>query len=87
MTDAKRDNNSVTTLTAVSNVDGTTPVTLYADPTTHRLLVNQTSNMSNGAGAPSSTPSAIGQFYVDTSGKKFYVSTGTSSSADWTITN
>lgn len=38
MTDAKRDNNYVTTLIAVSSVDGVTPVTLYADPTTHRLL-------------------------------------------------
>lgn len=40
MADAKRDNNYVTTLIAVSNVDGTTPVTLYADPITHRLLVS-----------------------------------------------
>jgi len=38
--DAKRDSNRVTTLLGVSNVDGTTPVTLYADPTTHRLLVS-----------------------------------------------
>jgi len=42
MADAKRDNNSVPTLIAVSNADGTTPVTLYADPTTHRLLVSAT---------------------------------------------
>ena len=38
--EAKRDANRVTTLLGVSNVDGTTPVTLYADPTTHRLLVS-----------------------------------------------
>lgn len=42
MGEAQRDNNRVTTLVAVSNADGTTPVTLYADPTTHRLLVSAT---------------------------------------------
>lgn len=40
MADAKRDGNFVTTLLAVSSVDGVTPVTLYANPTTHRLLVD-----------------------------------------------
>jgi len=38
--DAKRDDNQVTTLLGVSNADGITPVTLYVDPTTHRLLVS-----------------------------------------------
>jgi len=42
MANAKRDDNYVPTLIAVSNADGTTPVTLYADPTTHRLLVSAT---------------------------------------------
>lgn len=40
MANASRDQNFVTTLLAVSNVDGTTPVAVYADPTTHRLLTN-----------------------------------------------
>ncbi len=40
MADASRDGNFVTTLLAVSSVDGVTPVTLYANPTTHRLLVD-----------------------------------------------
>lgn len=43
MADAKRDSNYVPTLIAVSNVDGITPVTLYADPVTHRLLVSAVS--------------------------------------------
>lgn len=43
MNDAKRDNNYIPTLLAVSNVDGLTPVVLYADPTTHRLLVSMSS--------------------------------------------
>jgi len=38
--DAQRDDNGVTTLIAVSSADGTSPVTLYANPTTHRLLVS-----------------------------------------------
>lgn len=40
MADAKRDTNSVPTLLGVSNADGITPVVLWADPTTHRLLVS-----------------------------------------------
>jgi len=40
MAEAKRDNNQVTTLLAVSNADGITPVVLWADPSTHRLLVS-----------------------------------------------
>ena len=40
MANAYRDENSVPTLIASSNVDGKTPVRLYADPTTHRLLVD-----------------------------------------------
>lgn len=40
MSTASRDSNFVTTLLAVSSVDGVTPVTLYANPTTHRLLVD-----------------------------------------------
>ena len=39
---APRDSNYVTTLLAASNVDGVTPVVLWADPTTHRLLVMNT---------------------------------------------
>lgn len=56
MGDAKRDNNYIPTLLAVSNVDGITPVVLYADPTTHRLLVS----ISGGVTGPaSSTDNAI----------------------------
>jgi len=42
---------------------------------------------SSGIVPPVSTPVYIGQFYVDTSAKKLYFATGTSSSADWTIAN
>lgn len=40
MANAYRDQNSVPTLIASSNVDGSTPVRIYADPVTHRLLVD-----------------------------------------------
>lgn len=43
MANAKRDENSVPTLIAVSSVDGVTPVLVYANPTTHRLLVDSAS--------------------------------------------
>lgn len=36
---AKRDQNYVTTLIGVSSVDGVTPVTVWVDPVTHRLLI------------------------------------------------
>ena len=44
-------------------------------------------NIESGTSAPSSTPSKVGDMYVDTSAKKLYIATGTSSSSDWTITN
>lgn len=40
---AERDQNSVPTLLAVASDDGVTPIRLYADPTTHRLLVDGSS--------------------------------------------
>ena len=42
MAEAKRDNNHIPSLLAVSNSDSTTPVVVEADPTTKRLLVNST---------------------------------------------
>lgn len=40
MGEAKRDANYVPTLIGVSSSDGTTPITIYVDPTTHRMLVD-----------------------------------------------
>jgi len=51
---------------------------------------NQTGTFSivtSGSGAPGTTPAALGQIYVDTSGLKAYISCGTSSSSDWKIMN
>ena len=43
MANAKRDQNHVPTLIGVSNVDGVTPVLIYVDPVTHRVLVDSAS--------------------------------------------
>lgn len=40
MANAPRDNNRVPTLLGTSSTDGTTPIPIYADPTTHRLKVD-----------------------------------------------
>lgn len=40
MAQAPRDGNFVPTLLGASSTDGRTPVVVYADPTTHRLLVD-----------------------------------------------
>jgi hypothetical protein len=40
MANAKHDENSIATLIAVSSADNSTPVRLWADPVTHRLLVD-----------------------------------------------
>jgi len=70
--DASRDQNFVTTLLAVSSVDGVTPVTLYANPTTHRLLVDL-----SGAGSGSVTDVSV----VSTNGFAGSVATSTTTPA------
>jgi len=40
-----------------------------------------------GTAAPATTPSFVGDYFVDTVNKKLYVATGTVNSADWTILN
>lgn len=82
MENAARDENSVATLLAASSADGKSPVRVYADPTTHRLLV-QLAAGSTGTGAPAATPTYIGQVYVDTAGPDIYMAIGTASNADW----
>lgn len=43
--------------------------------------------ITSGSGAPGTTPAFVGYIYIDTSGAKVYISTGTASSADWSILN
>lgn len=48
MGDAKRDANQITTLIGVSSADGITPVTIYVDPVTHRVLTSSVGAASPG---------------------------------------
>lgn len=43
--------------------------------------------ISSGTAAPATTPTKVGDIYVDTTNKKLYFATGIASSADWTIAN
>lgn len=43
MGNAKFDDNNIPTWIGVSSADGTTPVTIYVDPTTHRVLTSSSS--------------------------------------------
>lgn len=51
------------------------------------LFGKNVANVSSGSSAPTSTPSKIGDIYVDTTNKKFYKAAGTSSGADWVLQN
>lgn len=69
MGEARRDQNHVTTLLAVSSVDGETPVPLWADPITHRLLVEGSGGSGDvtiGNPVVGGTPTDI--LFVDDSG-------------------
>lgn len=84
---ASRDQNDVPTLLGVSSVSGNSPVTVYANPSTHRLLVDTSGSVTSGTSTPGTTPASLGLIYIKTDTSKVYISTGTSSSADWTIVN
>lgn len=64
MDNASRDQNFVPTLIAVSNVDGVTPVVVYADPVTHRLLTSPTGGAGSGdvVGPAGATDNAIARY-------------------------
>jgi hypothetical protein len=50
-------------------------------------LKTSSPEISSGIVAPTSTPTKVGDIYIDTVAKKMYSATGISSSADWTILN
>jgi hypothetical protein len=83
MANAKLDENSRPTLTALSSAGDGSIVDLYADPVLHRLLVE--TPVLTGSGAPSSTPTVIGEIYIDISTPHAYISTGTTNSSNWLI--
>jgi len=62
MADAPRDANNVPVLLGVSSSDGTTPTTVYVNPSTHRLLVSSSGGSGDVVGPASSTDNAIVRF-------------------------
>ena len=70
-----------------ATADGTVDASLQAIVAGTQYGRGQITQFSSGTTAPSSTPVSVGQMYVDTTAKKVYVSTGTSSSSDWKILN
>lgn len=68
---------------------------LFTGTPTYNLGVDASGNIievasptvSTGTATPSSTPTKIGDIYIDTTAKKLYFASGTSSSADWIIAN
>ncbi len=59
---AKKDPNYVNSLIAVSNADGSSTVRLWADPITHRLLVDLPTGSGDVVGPASATDEAIARF-------------------------
>lgn len=63
------------------------PVRMNVGAETIQEIVDTLPAITSGSGAPASTPTKIGDIYVDTSGNKVYIAKGTSSSADFLILN
>ena len=55
------------------------------DGTTVTLIAATGAAVSSGAGAPSSTPSDVGNIYIDLTADRMYMATDTVSSADWDL--
>jgi hypothetical protein len=69
--------------TALSIFNSTLNQPHYRDGTTWQAQVG----MTFGTAAPATTPTAVGNFFLDTTNQKLYVAKGTASSADWVILN
>jgi hypothetical protein len=63
------------------------PVRMNVGAETIQEINDTMAAISSGSGAPASTPAKIGDLYIDTTNNKLYAAKGTSSSADWFITN
>lgn len=77
MSNASRDENSVPTLLGVSSSDGVTPVPVYVDPSTHRVLASGigTTGPIGPTGPTGPTSGASGSF-TTTDGKTVTVVNG-----------
>jgi hypothetical protein len=50
-------------------------------------VIKSKPTVTTGTAAPISTPSVVGDMFVDTTNAKVYIATGTTSSADWKVMN
>ncbi len=88
MAEVKKDNNLVPTLTGVLNTNGTTPTRVLANPTTHILMVNDSTtgsdfgndiaardNSGNTVAIATDASGNIINLYVDSSGNLLIDST------------
>jgi hypothetical protein len=75
------------TNTAVIGNAGVSDVYFGSSAGAAKIHAANIATISSGTSAPASIPSALGQIYIDTSTSKVYLSTGTSSSNDWTLLN
>ena len=73
------------------NAYGVALVPAHTHDNTNSGLIDRLANLlpivTYGVVAPTLTPLAIGDIYVDTVLKKVYIATGIASSADWTVVN
>ena len=65
MTDARRDENFVTTLIGVSSVDGETPARVYIDPADNHVLAKSSPTISDSATDFEGAPVTVGTTAVE----------------------
>ena len=63
-----RDNNRITVIGGTSSTDGTSPVTIYVDPTTHRMKVDASSTANLIIGTSTITSGTTGRILYDNGG-------------------
>jgi hypothetical protein len=83
MSDASRDSNRIPSLIGSSNVGDRAPVDVYADPTTHRLLVNTT--ITGASGLVTEAYDSITATYPNTSTEVYTYKLGATTVATVTI--
>lgn len=78
---------STATQTALDGKAATTHTHAIADVTNLQTTLDTKPTISSGAGVPASTPTKVGDIYIDTTGDDAYIAVGTASSADWEKSN
>ena len=76
-------------LNVLDGITATTTELNYTDGVTSAIQtqIDGKPTISSGAGAPATTPSKVGDIYIDTTGDDAYIAVGTASSSDWEKSN